>query len=150
MVWAVIPVWLCMSRSSKRTLLFLLVSNVIMWCNTDRYFPVFEWLSWYWQYCDYMKDVQITYIWTTVLCCQHITVYWFSAKIDLFFFRFKNISMDSCSDYFKNTPLHVSAAKAKIDVVQYLINEKKVSPFVRNRYIIAKGLLTYRRMNSWA
>jgi len=44
--------------------------------------------------------------------------------------------MDSCSDYFKNTPLHVCAAKAKIGDVQYLVEEREVSPFVRSRYIL--------------
>jgi len=43
--------------------------------------------------------------------------------------------MDSCCDYFKNTPLHVCAAKAKMNIVEYLIKERKVSPFVRSRYI---------------
>ena len=50
--------------------------------------------------------------------------------------------MDSCCDYFKNTPLHACAAKAKMKIVLYLIEERKVSPFVRSRYILAKGLLT--------
>lgn len=49
-----------------------------------------------------------------------------------YFFRFLYFSMDSC-DYLKNTPLHVAAAKAKLKDVQYLLEEKKVSPFVRNR-----------------
>ena len=85
-----------------------------------------------------------------VLSCHHITVYCFSCipKLDLFFFRFKNVSMDSSCDCFKNTPLHACAAKAKMNIVEYLIKERKVSPFVRNRYILAKGLLTCRRMNS--
>ncbi|CAC5360680.1 unnamed protein product [Mytilus coruscus] len=46
---------------------------------------------------------------------------------------FSYFPMDSC-DYFKNTPLHVAASKAKLKDVKYLLNERKVSPFVRNSF----------------
>ncbi|XP_063427553.1 alpha-latroinsectotoxin-Lt1a-like [Mytilus trossulus] len=46
---------------------------------------------------------------------------------------FSYFPMDSC-DYFKNTPLHVAASKAKLDDVKYLLDERKVSPFVRNSF----------------
>lgn len=40
--------------------------------------------------------------------------------------------MDS-GDYLKETPLHVAAAKGRLDDVKYLLHERQVSPFARNR-----------------
>ncbi|XP_052103446.1 uncharacterized protein LOC127736920 [Mytilus californianus] len=48
-------------------------------------------------------------------------------------FKYKYFKMDS-SDYLKETPLHVAAAKGRLDDVKYLLNERQVSPFARNSF----------------
>ncbi|VDI29995.1 60kDa lysophospholipase [Mytilus galloprovincialis] len=62
--------------------------------------------------------------------------------------RFLYFSMDSC-DYLKNTPLHVAAAKAKLKDVQYLLEEKKVSPFVRNSFWKTPMQLVEEKIEYW-
>ncbi|CAG2202732.1 ANKRD50 [Mytilus edulis] len=49
-------------------------------------------------------------------------------------FKYKYFKMDS-GDYLKETPLHVAAAKGRLDDVKYLLHERRVSPFARNRYL---------------
>ncbi|VDI32612.1 Hypothetical predicted protein [Mytilus galloprovincialis] len=39
-------------------------------------------------------------------------------------------------DYMKNTPLHVAASAGHLDVVKYLVEECKVSPFIRDKYVL--------------
>ncbi|OPL33275.1 glutaminase, partial [Mytilus galloprovincialis] len=56
--------------------------------------------------------------------------------------------MDS-SEYFKNTPLHVAASKAKLKDVRYLLNERKVSPFVRNSFWKTPVQLVEEKMLYW-
>lgn len=36
----------------------------------------------------------------------------------------------------KNTPLHVAASAGHLDVVKYLVEECKVSPFIRDKYVL--------------
>ncbi|XP_063427555.1 uncharacterized protein LOC134711057 [Mytilus trossulus] len=48
-------------------------------------------------------------------------------------FKYTYFKMDS-SDYLKETPLHVAAAKGRLDDVEYLLNERQVSPFARNSF----------------
>ncbi|XP_071164693.1 CARD- and ANK-domain containing inflammasome adapter protein-like isoform X2 [Mytilus edulis] len=62
--------------------------------------------------------------------------------------RFSYFPMDSC-DYFKNTPLHVAASKAKLKDVKYLLNERKVSPFVRNSFWKTPVQLVEEKMLYW-
>lgn len=45
--------------------------------------------------------------------------------------------MDSC-DYLGNTPLHIAAANGKLEDVKYLLNNRKASPFVRNKYVVLR------------
>lgn len=49
--------------------------------------------------------------------------------------RYKYFQMDSC-DYHGNTPLHIAAANGKLDDVKYLLDDRKASPFVRNKYVV--------------
>lgn len=41
----------------------------------------------------------------------------------------------------KNTPLHVAASAGHLDVVKYLVEECKVSPFIRDKYVFKLELL---------
>ncbi|XP_076095446.1 uncharacterized protein LOC143066384 isoform X2 [Mytilus galloprovincialis] len=61
---------------------------------------------------------------------------------------FSHFPMDS-SEYFKNTPLHVAASKAKLKDVRYLLNERKVSPFVRNSFWKTPVQLVEEKMLYW-
>ncbi|XP_052105062.1 serine/threonine-protein phosphatase 6 regulatory ankyrin repeat subunit B-like isoform X2 [Mytilus californianus] len=61
---------------------------------------------------------------------------------------FSYFPMDSC-DYFKNTPLHVAASKAKLEDVNYLLNERKVSPFVRNSFWKTPIQLVEEKIQYW-
>ncbi|VDI29999.1 glutaminase, partial [Mytilus galloprovincialis] len=63
-------------------------------------------------------------------------------------FKYKYFKMDS-GDYLKETPLHVAAAKGRLDDVKYLLHERQVSPFARNSFLKMPMDLLNEKINFW-
>lgn len=59
--------------------------------------------------------------------------------IIILFFRSDYPYLD-VGDNMGNTPLHVVASAGHFDVVKYLVEERKVSPFIKNEYVLIHKL----------